>query len=114
MTATILRPVDETSPHWEAQALCALSTTLTLNDWFPEGQFVKNSRAYAEHVARLRATCRACPVIEQCRERVDHFRIKHGFFAGETASERKFRWFPKCKPTVDEDEWPEEAWEEAS
>lgn len=42
--------------------------------------------------AALREMCAGCPVFDQCRAFVDENEDDHGFFAGETAAERKTRW----------------------
>lgn len=83
----------ETNPdasHWADKGLCRRVETIDHADFFYEGRFVTGSHAKAQHEARLRAICRACPVFEQCDEYADEIRAE-GFWAGLTHKERESR-----------------------
>lgn len=93
-----LRPVDTGSPHWRSQAVCSRHPEVTIEDFFPEGKFRKNSREYRKHIAFLRSLCSVCSVVDECRAEAERWGCKEGFWAGETASERKHRRFPATRP----------------
>lgn len=62
------------------------------DDFFYEGRFPPNSKAQRQHIERLRNICAECLVFSDCRAFVNEIRDYEGFYAGETADERRTRW----------------------
>lgn len=75
---------------WMDDGLCAALTTLAPDDFFYEHRF-RGGQRQANHEARLRAVCNACPVQRECDEFADRTDALWGFWAGVTAEERRKR-----------------------
>lgn len=86
----IVEPEDPDALGWEAQGLCRRVETISVDDFFYEGRWQRNSKAQIEHIRRLRTMCKACPVRQLCDEEADRNK-EDGFWAGLTAEERKTR-----------------------
>lgn len=80
---------------WRDEALCAKDPSVSAEDFFPEGRFVKNSPEYRSHLAKLRALCGACPVRQECLQFADEHFEQEGIWGGMTAAQRKARKYPR-------------------
>lgn len=83
---------------WRERGAChplLLAKVVTVDDFFPEGQFVKNSPEYKAHIARIKAICATCPVTNQCVEFADLTHQKEGMWGGLTRSQRTAKRYPR-------------------
>lgn len=86
---------------WQADAACAHDKTLTVDDWFPEGKFEKNSQDYQRHIDRLRTICHSCPVEALCLEMALENKEREGFWGGKTSAERRVILSPRWDKMVE-------------
>lgn len=76
---------------WHEHAAC-VHPQIDPEDFFPEGNFRKNSTEYKRHIGKLTTICGNCPVFDDCRQYAEATREEHGFWAGESANTRRERW----------------------
>lgn len=84
------RSIDPDINDWEQYGSCRSLSTVTLDDFFFEGRFKKDSDNEHAHVNRLKAVCAACPVKQECDEFATRTK-QEGFWAGLTEEDRRRR-----------------------
>lgn len=91
MTIAPMKEPDTLSPCWQEVALCRRTPGVTIDDFFYNGRWRRGSKAMLDHIERLKALCKACPVRQECDEHAEQFKAEGGFRAGLTWTQRKKR-----------------------
>lgn len=74
---------------WQADGECAKHPWLSLDDFFFDGIYEKNSPEYAGAKERASRVCSRCCVKQTCLEFAIRNKEEHGFWGGKTRSERE-------------------------